>query len=254
MASSDAQQRSNVALVTVSPNEYIYDASHPRVKAIAAALLWYSPRFSPKNVPRFYDVSSITERPAVFQDVIDLFVERYRKAAPGAGPTHVLGFDARGFLLGPPIALALGLPFVLLRKAEKSPGVLLQSEPYHKEYAEQHGADTMVLRMGSVPPGARCILIDDLIATGGTAVSGFEVVMAAGASVYEFAAVIGIPILNGTEKIHTCFGGKFSHVPVVTLLHDRDILDSQCGDPLNFPAGQSRVVVSGASAAAAARP
>ena len=68
----------------------------------------------------FYDVSGITENPEVFQLVVDFFVERYR--AQGAnGPTHIAGFDARGFLFGPPIALALKIPFVMIRKAGKLP-------------------------------------------------------------------------------------------------------------------------------------
>lgn len=232
----------------LSPHVIVYDEDKdPRVRKIAAALKWFSPRFSPKNVPKFYDVSSITEDPAVFKDVIDLFVERYR-AAGSNGPTHILGYDARGFLIGPPIALALGLPFVMLRKAEKSPGLLLQSAPYHKEYAEAH-ADTMVLRVGAVPKGSRCVLIDDLIATGGTALSGFEVVEAAGGTVYEFAAIIGIPFLNGVDRIHSSYEGKFKNVDIVTVLHDELIGDNQCADPVNFPASSPRVMVAGSAEA-----
>lgn len=61
----------------------------------------------------------------------DFFVARY-KAMGSNGPTHILGFDARGFLLGPMIAVELGLPFVLMRKAEKNAGLLIKSEPYDK--------------------------------------------------------------------------------------------------------------------------
>ena len=65
--------------------------------------------------------------------VVDLLVERYR-AAGDAGPTHIAGFDARGFLFGPPIALALKIPFVMIRKAGKLPGVLISSGKYVTEY------------------------------------------------------------------------------------------------------------------------
>ena len=90
----------------------------PRVVAIAKNCRYYSPKFSPKDVPAFYDLSGITENAEIFQTTMDVFIDRYRaQIATGKGPTVIVGYDARGFVVGPPIALALGIPFVLLRKA-----------------------------------------------------------------------------------------------------------------------------------------
>lgn len=180
----------------VSPgsNHFTAAAGTPQAKAAAAVLRWYGPDFSPKAVPRFYDVSGLTEDPAVFRQVIDLFVARFRSLKPRV--THIAGYDARGFLLAAPIALDMGIPCVLLRKDAKSPGVLAESAGYTKEYAEAK-ADQMCLRVGCISPGDNVVLIDDLIATGGTALAGFELVQGMGAKVAEFAAVTCLPGLHG---------------------------------------------------------
>jgi adenine phosphoribosyltransferase len=102
--------------------------------------------------------------------VVDFFVARYR-AQGAAGPTHIAGFDARGFIFGPPIALALKLPFVMIRKAGKLPGVLVSSGKYVTEYS----VDETVMRLGSVKAGDRVVLVDDLIATVGRHPLGFRV-------------------------------------------------------------------------------
>ena len=108
-------------------HHYLPEQTDPRVIAIAKACRYYSPNFSPKAVPAFYDLSGITENPRAFQDTMDVFIARYRaQAAAGKGPTVIVGYDARGFVVGPPIALALGIPFVLLRKAGKNPGPLVR--------------------------------------------------------------------------------------------------------------------------------
>ena len=235
----------------VSPNYLTLDPSTPESKAIAAAFKWYTPRFSPKDVPRFYDVSSITEHPEVFKLVIKVLADRYRALPDDKKPTHILGFDARGFLLGAPLALELGISFVLLRKAEKSPGVLVKSDPYSKEYAEI-APDTMAIRHGSIGRGDRIVLVDDLIATGGTAISGFQLCESLGATVIEFTAMIGIPILDGVRKIHEYANGHFKNVPVFTLIHDSEVGDANCGDPKDWPADKSRIISANDPAAAGA--
>lgn len=225
----------------VSPNYFTLRFDAPEAQKIASGLKWYSPRFSPKNVPRFYDISTVTEHPELFALVVQILVDRYKRMDAAHAPTHILAFDARGFLLGAPVALGLGVPCVLLRKQEKSPGVLVKSEEYQKEYAEAH-ADTMVIRLGSVNPGARVVLIDDLIATGGTAISGFQLVEGLGATVVEFTAIVGIPFLDGVSKIHTYNNCKYKDVPVFTLIHDTQVPDSCCGDPKDWPADRPRVL------------
>uniref|UniRef100_A0A7S1Q2X9 adenine phosphoribosyltransferase n=1 Tax=Neobodo designis TaxID=312471 RepID=A0A7S1Q2X9_NEODS len=222
----------------IAPAHVTLDPESAVAKEIAGAIMWYGPKFSPKDVPRFYDISSLTENPALFKKTIDVIVARY-EAMGDKKPTHVLGFDARGFLLGTPISLALGIPFVMLRKQEKSPGILIKSTPYSKEYKEAT-PDTMAIRRGSIGKGDRVVLVDDLIATGGTALSGFELCHAVGASVVDFMAIIAIPFCDGIRKIREYKNGAFKDVSVFTLIDDNMIGDAQCGDPDDWPEGKSR--------------
>ena len=221
-------------------NHFCLDQNDAAVRAIAAALPWYGPEYSPHDVPSFYDVSGITENPEVFRAVTELFVARYR-AQGEAGPTHIAGFDARGFLFGPPIAMALNVPFVMIRKAGKLPGVLVSSGTYVTEYS----TDETVMRLGSVKAGDRVVLIDDLIATGGTALGGFNLVDQLGARVHEFAAMVSLPFLDGVKKIHEYADGKFKDVPCFTVVDDSTIGPEMCRDP---PAGTPRVVAAGDAA------
>eukprot|EP00440_Ansanella_granifera_P053596 gb/GFBE01058103.1/.p1 GENE.gb/GFBE01058103.1/~~gb/GFBE01058103.1/.p1 ORF type:complete len:247 (+),score=59.75 gb/GFBE01058103.1/:1-741(+) len=225
----------------VSPgsNHFALDPESDDGKYLASKIWWFGPKFSPKDVPAFYDVSSITEDPECFRRVIDIFVERY-KAMGDAGPTHVLGYDARGFILGPPIALALGIPFVLFRKDAKQPGVVVESSGYSKEYAEKK-LDAMCMRMGSIKPGARVLLVDDLVATGGTALAGFELCLSCGIDVCEFAAVIDLPVCEGIKKIRAYADGRFKDTPVFTLVDGTTIPAENGKDPAEWEE-ESRVV------------
>ena len=232
---------SAVSLKVIEENVKILNPEASVSHGIAKAMTWYSPRFSPKNVPRFYDISSLTENPILFKEIIDLLVVHYKSMGDN-GPTHIIGYDARGFLIGTPLAMGLGLPFVMLRKQEKSPGVLLKSNPYHKEYAETTGADTMALRRGSIKAGDRVVLVDDLIATGGTAISGFELVTALGASIVEFIAIIAIPFCNGVSKIREYDNGRFKDVAIFTLIHDDMIGAENCADPVDLAVDSPRVM------------
>ena len=97
-----------VVIKTLAPNHFCLDQNlNPRVvQTIAKSLPWYGPKFSPHDVPNFYDVSGITENPEAFKLVIDTFAERYESMKEK--PTKIAGFDARGFLFGPTIAMRLG--------------------------------------------------------------------------------------------------------------------------------------------------
>jgi len=218
---------------------FTLDPESEDAKYLSSKIWWFGPKYSPKDVPAFYDVSSLTEDAKTFRKVINIFVRRY-KAMGKKGPTHVLGYDARGFIIGPPIALALGIPFVLFRKDQKQPGVLVESSGYSKEYAEKK-LDAMCMRMGSIKPGDRVLLIDDLIATGGTALAGFELCNSCGVEVCEFAAVIDLPFCEGVKKIREYGEGRFKDVPVFTLVDGRTIPDENGRDPKKWDEA-SRVV------------
>lgn len=98
-----------VVVKTLAPNHFCLDQNlNPSVvQTIAKSLPWYGPKFSPHDVPNFYDVSGITENPEAFKLVVETFVERYEQSMKEK-PTKIAGFDARGFLFGPTIAMRLG--------------------------------------------------------------------------------------------------------------------------------------------------
>ncbi|KAG6475060.1 hypothetical protein ZIOFF_064277 [Zingiber officinale] len=110
---------------------------------------------------------------------------------------HVLGVEARGFIFGPPIALAIGAKFVPLRKPKKLPGEVI-SENYVLEY----GTDCLEMHVGAVQPGERALVVDDLVATGGTLCAAISLLERAGAEVVECACVIELPELKGRERLN----------------------------------------------------
>ncbi|KAF8393162.1 hypothetical protein HHK36_021403 [Tetracentron sinense] len=123
----------------------------PRLQAISESIR-VVPHF-PKQGIMFQDITTMLLDHKVFKDAVDIFVDRYRD----------MGVEARGFMFGPSIALAIGAKFVPLRKPRKLPGEVI-SEAYVLEY----GTDCLEMHVGAVQPGERALVIDDLVATGGT--------------------------------------------------------------------------------------
>ncbi|GET89368.1 adenine phosphoribosyltransferase [Leishmania tarentolae] len=216
-----------MSLKEIGPNSLLLEDSHSLSQLLKKNYRWYSPIFSPRNVPRFADVSSITESPETLKAIRDFLVERYRTMSPA--PTHILGFDARGFLFGPMIAVELGIPFVLMRKADKNAGLLIRSEPYEKEYKEA-APEVMTIRHGSIGKNSRVVLIDDVLATGGTALSGLQLVEASGAEVVEMVSILTIPFLKAAERIHSTAGGRYKNVRFIGLLSEDVLTEANCGD------------------------
>ena len=134
----------------------------PEARMIASVIPYYPFH----GVDRFYDISGMTQDPAAFKLCIDIFVRRYS----AMGVDAIVGLDARGFVLGPPIALALGKPFIMIRKKGKLPNAVSGTE-YHKEYtgANATGGDEFCISRTSIKrrePKMRVLVIDDLVATG----------------------------------------------------------------------------------------
>jgi adenine phosphoribosyltransferase len=146
----------------------------------------------PKPGILFWDVTTLMLDTKAFRHAVDLLVERYRDAKIDV----VAGFEARGFLFGAPVALALGLPFVPLRKPGKLPG-----ETVGQEYVTEYSTDKIEMHTGHIQPGQRVLLVDDLVATGGTLAAGAALVKKVGGEVVEAACVIELPALKGREKI-----------------------------------------------------
>ena len=143
---------------------------------------------------QFRDITPLLQDPRVFRVLIDAFVHRYMH--PALRPDVVAGLDARGFILGSVVAYELGLGFVHIRKKGKLPFTTVE-ETYELEY----GSATVELHTDAVKPGQRVLLIDDLIATGGTMMAGKKLLEKLGAKVIEGAAIVDLPELGGSDRI-----------------------------------------------------
>ncbi|XP_026388536.1 adenine phosphoribosyltransferase 1-like isoform X3 [Papaver somniferum] len=119
----------------------------------------------PKPGIIFQDITTLLLDPKAFQDTIDVFAERYKDKDISV----VAGMEARGFIFGPPIALAIGAKIVPMRKPKKLPGEVIS-----EEYSLEYGTDKLEMHVGAVQPGERALIVDDLIATGGTLCAGIR--------------------------------------------------------------------------------
>lgn len=178
----------------------------PRLLGISQAIR-VVPHF-PKPGIMFQDITSLLLNHKVFKDTVDIFVERYKHM----GISVVAGIEARGFLFGPSIALSIGAKFVPLRKPGKLPGEVI-SEAYELEY----GKDCLEMHTGSIEQGERAVIIDDLVATGGTLCAAINLLERMGAEVVECGCVIGLQETKGQNRLN----GK----PLYILVEPREIED-----------------------------
>jgi len=144
----------------------------------------------------FRDITPLLQDAKVFRVLIDAFVHRYMD--PALRPDVVAGLDARGFIIGSVIAYELGVGFVPIRKKGKLPFTTVE-ETYELEY----GSATVELHVDAVKAGHRVLLIDDLIATGGTMMAGKKLLEKLGAVVMEGAAIVDLPELGGSAKLRS---------------------------------------------------
>ncbi|MBI3157777.1 MAG: adenine phosphoribosyltransferase [Burkholderiales bacterium] len=152
---------------------------------------------------QFRDITTLLANPRVFRVLVDQFVHRYFDARPAA----VAGLDARGFILGSVVAYELGVGFVPIRKKGKLPYTTVQ-ESYELEY----GSATVEVHTDAVGRGDRVLLIDDLIATGGTMLAGARLLQRLGAEVVEAAAIVDLPELGGSARLRAAGIAVFSLV------------------------------------------
>jgi adenine phosphoribosyltransferase len=138
------------------------------------------------------DITPLLSNPRVFRVLIDQFVHRYFDARPSA----IAGLDARGFIIGAVLADELNVGFVPIRKKGKLPFTTLQ-ESYELEY----GSAAVEMHTDAVRPGDRVVLIDDLIATGGTMMAGMRLLQRSGGEVIEGAAIVDLPELMGSSRL-----------------------------------------------------
>ncbi len=160
-------------------------------KELLTGLIRTIPNY-PKEGIMFRDITTLLKDPQGFQVVIKMLQEKYQHA-----PIDVIaGIEARGFILGSALAFALGKGFVPIRKKGKLPGKTI-SQAYDLEY----GSDVIEIHDDAIESGANVLLIDDLIATGGTALGAITLIEKIGGKVYETAFVIDLPELGGADKI-----------------------------------------------------
>ena len=155
---------------------------------------------------QFRDITPLLQNPRVFRVLIDAFVHRYM--APELRPDVVAGLDARGFIVGAVVAYELNVGFVPIRKKGKLPFTTVE-ETYELEY----GSATVELHTDAVHAGQRVLLIDDLIATGGTMMAGRRLLEKLGAQITEGAAIVDLPELGGSDRL------KESGLPLFTLVN-----------------------------------
>lgn len=140
----------------------------------------------------FRDITPLMQEPEAFQYVIDRMAEHYE----GQGVDVILGIEARGFLIGAPLAYKLGKPFVPVRKEGKLP-----YETKSVKYALEYGQNVVEVHTDAVSKGQRAVILDDLLATGGTMAAGAELVESMGGEVAGLAAVIELIDLDGRERL-----------------------------------------------------
>lgn len=146
----------------------------------------------PKAGIIFRDITSLLEVPAAFQASVDAIVAEFKNK----GITKVVGTESRGFIFGAPIALALGLPFVLVRKPKKLP-----REVISQSYTLEYGEDTLEIHLDSINESDNVLVVDDLLATGGTIDATAKLIRRLGGKVEHAAFVIGLPELGGRERL-----------------------------------------------------
>lgn len=157
-----------------------------------AALVRTIPDF-PKAGIQFRDITTLLADAAGFAEL----VERMATIGRPLDPDLIVGIEARGFILGAALALRLGIGFVPVRKAGKLPGRTVGID-----YALEYGTDRLELHEGQVRGGARVLLIDDLIATGGTALAAAQLLREQGASVLMALFAIDLPALGGMTALN----------------------------------------------------
>lgn len=146
----------------------------------------------PKEGIMFRDITTLLQDPQGLRDTIDKLVERYSDKNIDV----ICGIEARGFILGAAMAYAMGLGFVPIRKKGKLPG-----ETYTQDYQLEYGVDTIEIHKDSIKEGQRVLLVDDLLATGGTAMGAYQLIVKSGGVIEEACFIVDLPELGGGKKL-----------------------------------------------------
>ena len=140
----------------------------------------------------FRDITPLLGDGPAFREAISQISERFSES----NIQRVIGVEARGFILGAPIAVALGAGFVPVRKAGKLPWAVVR-----EEYDLEYGSDKLEIHRDAIHPGERILVVDDVLATGGTAAATCRLVSALGGDIVALAVLIELPFLEGRAKL-----------------------------------------------------
>lgn len=154
----------------------------------------------------FHDITPVLQSAEYFRLLVDLLVYRYM----GQKVDVVAGLDARGFIISAALAYQLNVGFVPIRKKGKLP-----FDTVSQSYALEYGEATVEIHTDAIKPGARVLLVDDLVATGGTMLAGVELIRKLGGEVIEAAAILEFTDLDGGKKI------RESGAPLFTLCQNK---------------------------------
>jgi len=156
----------------------------------------------PKKGIIFKDITPLLQNPQAFQAVIDQLAQRYQNKNLKA----VVAMESRGFIFGAPLALRLGVSFVPVRKPGKLP-----HKTHQETYDLEYGKDTLEIHQDAVNQGDKVLVLDDVLATGGTAAATVKLVQKAGGEVVEVAFIIHLGFLNGQDKLKS--------TPTFSIIH-----------------------------------
>jgi len=146
----------------------------------------------PKPGILFYDITGILVHPEAFRYCVEKMVELYQDS----GIEGIAGIDARGFVFAAPLAYKLGIPLILVRKKGKLPG-----DKHVNRFTLEYGEDQIEIHRADLKPPRRVLIVDDLIATGGTLKATAEILEAAGSTVAGIFSVVALPFLPFHEKL-----------------------------------------------------
>lgn len=163
--------------------DYFHDALAPAIRTVPD---W------PIEGVQFRDITPLLQDPVKYRLLIDTFVHRYISEKIDV----VAGIDARGFILGAPVAYALNTAFTPIRKADKLP-----AETLAQSYTLEYGEATLEINRDAFAPGARVLLVDDLIATGGTLGAAVRLIQSLDGDLVEIAALAKIDGLGGAQRL-----------------------------------------------------
>jgi len=148
----------------------------------------------PKKGILFHDVTTLFKNPQAFSYVVNNLYDVYKNTKPD----YIVAIEARGFILGSALALRLGCGFIPVRKPGKLP-----ADTISEEYSLEYGTDKVEIHKDALRPGEKVVVVDDLVATGGTLLAGVKLVQKLGATIIGVASIIDMPELGGRSLLES---------------------------------------------------